>query len=144
MFLCSHPGRGVMIKFLNFFTRTKVTQDDRQVINSHLLDEYIAKAIKFIKVKQFHSGFLEISSPEQGGEIEVNIKQNASNPHLFCVTFSFTTMPDRKILLRQERTININELKKYASLYDADQFHIDEELAQREQFLNQQIAQLKN
>lgn len=121
-------------KFFDLFHKKQYAKGDetyQQTINSLLLKQYIEKAIRFIKVKQFNSGFPEIFSPEQGGEIAVVIQQDAKSPDLFNVDFSYMTIPGHDVIFRDTRLIDYTELKRLAMGYDQNKEQIDQELSYR-------------
>jgi hypothetical protein len=105
-----------------------------------LLDEEIKKAIRFIKVKQFHAGFTEISSPEQGGAVEVTIQRNKEDEDKFLVNFKFVTIPGHTIVFHEERLIDHQELTHLAQEYDKNKEQIERELSYRANFRRQQFS----
>lgn len=106
-------------------------------IRPNLIEEYQKKAIKFIKVKQFHAGFPEIFSHAVRGKIEVSITQDPEQKDLFEVNFQFVILPAGITLFREQKTITFTKLRQFAVNYDEDQKHIDEELSKREEALHQ-------
>lgn len=97
------------------------------------LQNEIDKAVRFIKVKQFHSGFTEIFSPEKGGDIEVSIEQDKDKHDHFHVNFRFLTIPGRTTLFSEQKTINYNELQRLANEYEKHKDDIEEELNYRDE-----------
>lgn len=91
-------------------------------------EKEIEKAIKFIKVEQFHAGFPEIPRPYYGGEIEVLIVQDEVDKNNFHVKFSFVTMPGRQPIIQEHKVIPYAELHRLATNYDQNKERIDEEL----------------
>lgn len=100
---------------------------------SHSILEEIKKAISFIKVDQFHSGFPEIADPERGGNIEVVIERDSVNKELFHVMFSFLSTPGNSPIYQQKREISHSELRRLANEYDKNKERIDAELERRDE-----------
>lgn len=133
-----------MSKRLNLFHRfykKKFSGGDKSHSQiSQSMQQTINKAVNFIKVMQFHSGFPEIASPERGGDIEVTIHQDKKKPGQFHINFAFVTLPSRTTLLRKEKIINYAELKRLANEYDKHKDQIDEELRHRDSFAKNNFA----
>lgn len=93
--------------------------------------EEIEKAVRYIKVNQFKSGFTEILYPERGGDIEVLIEPDEEDTNIFHILFSFITLPTRQIIIKEYKRITYNELRRLAAEYDKVKEDVDKELKSR-------------
>jgi hypothetical protein len=94
--------------------------------------EEIEKAKRYIATNQFKAGFREIVNPGLGGLLEVKIEADEKQPDNFLVSMKYVSLPDRKPIISEERSISYSELRRMATAYDQDKTAIDEELASRE------------
>lgn len=93
--------------------------------------EEIDKAVRFIKVRQFHAGFTEINQPHLGGAIEVTIEPEEGDENVFHIMFKFIAIPSDQIIIQELKTITYHELRMLAAQYDLEKDDIDNELASR-------------
>lgn len=91
--------------------------------------EEIDKAIKFIKARQFHAGFPEITRPHLGGKIDVTIECDPEDENVFHIKFRFITIPGHQTILQEYKRATYHEVRRYASEYDKDKENIDSLLA---------------
>jgi hypothetical protein len=130
------------LKLFDLFHKKKFVDqkglDSKKIQHEKLLKTLIEKAISFIKVKQFQSGFTEVSYPEQGGDIDVTIEQEGNNPDLFRINFTFMSIPERVPILREQKVVPYSEIKRLAQEYDNNKLQIDDELKNREQLVSYQ------
>lgn len=119
------------ISTLNKYYNAQLYQ--QKFIKKRILLE-IEKAIKFIKIDQFHTGFPTYTAE---GIIEVSIHQDESNRNLFRIDFELQNQ-DGYTILKKTTNASYEDIQNYAQAYDRNKEKIENTLRQREEMQQRQ------